>query len=165
MRELANGQLRRWQAGCIIGGMEKKLERVHYQAAGGVLIHDGQVLVLKRPGRNEVRLPKGHVEPGEDPRETALRETREESGYLALEIVADLGTHQLSFFNAYKPALVTRDSHYYLMRLNDMTQQPPEAQFIPTWVAAAEAEATLTFEEEREFARRALRALHDLAAA
>ena len=52
-----------------------------YLAAGGVVVHDNQVLVLRRPHRAEVRLPKGHVEPGEDAAEAAIRETQEESGY------------------------------------------------------------------------------------
>ena len=55
------------------------------------MINDDKLLVLERPARGEVRLPKGHVEPGEAPREAALREVREEAGYADLEIVADLG--------------------------------------------------------------------------
>ena len=37
-----------------------------YAAAGGVVVDGDRMLVLERPERNEVRLPKGHVEPGED---------------------------------------------------------------------------------------------------
>lgn len=40
-------------------------EVVRYVAAGGVVVGAGRVLVLERPGRNELRLPKGHVEHGE----------------------------------------------------------------------------------------------------
>lgn len=36
-------------------------------------------------------IPKGHVEPGEQPTEAALRETKEETG-LSVQILADLGT-------------------------------------------------------------------------
>jgi len=67
------------------------MRHVTYVAAGGVVIHEGQVLLLDRPGRGEVRLPKGHVEPGEEPAEAALREVREEAGYADLAILADLG--------------------------------------------------------------------------
>jgi len=72
---------------------------VRYIAAGGVVVHDGRVLVLRRlsppsvpPTGGEVRLPKGHVEPGESVQAAALRETREESGYVNLVLQADLGT-------------------------------------------------------------------------
>ena len=136
--------------------------QIYYQAAGSVVVHEGKVLVLERPGRGEVRLPKGHVEPGEDAGETARRETGEESGYVSLEIVADLGTQRHSFFNAYKNALVTRDNHFYLMQLTDAARQPGELQFTPAWLTPEEAEAKLTFEEEREFMRRAIRALASL---
>jgi predicted NUDIX family NTP pyrophosphohydrolase len=50
------------------------LEVRRYTAAGGVVVHDGHVLVLVRRGRGEVRLPKGHVEPGEEVQAAALRE-------------------------------------------------------------------------------------------
>jgi 8-oxo-dGTP pyrophosphatase MutT (NUDIX family) len=133
-------------------------KQVHYQAAGGVVVHQGKILVLERPSRGEIRLPKGHVEPGEDPRDTAKRETGEESGYTSLEIVADLGTQQHSFINSYRQALVTRDNHFYLMRLTDPQAKPAEEQFTP-WLSPEQALASLSFEEEREFVRRALRAL------
>ena len=51
------------------------METLFYVAAGGVIIHDGQMLLLDRPHRGEIRLPKGHVDPGESHDETALRET------------------------------------------------------------------------------------------
>ncbi len=136
--------------------MEKaQASQVYYQAAGGVVAHEGKFLVLKRPGRGEVRLPKGHVDPGEDAPETALRETTEESGYSALEIIADLGTQRHSFFNPHKGVQVTRDNHFYLMRLLDAERRSGEEQFVPMWLTPAEAEAALTFDEEREFVRRA----------
>ncbi len=50
-----------------------------------------QVLLLARPRKGEIRLPKGHIDPDETPVETALRETVKETGYANLEIVADLG--------------------------------------------------------------------------
>lgn len=143
--------------------MKTELDSVYYEAAGGVITHEGKILLLERPGRNEVRLPKGHVEPGEGARETALRETREESGYHALEIIADLGVQRHSFVNAFKQTHVTRDNHFYLMRLLDTARQPAEEQFTPLWALPDEAEALLTFEEEREFVRRAARALQELA--
>ena len=60
-----------------------------YQTAGGVVIYQQQMLLLDRPARQEVRLPKGHIDPGETPAITALRETREESGYVDLTILAE----------------------------------------------------------------------------
>jgi len=134
------------------------MHQVYYQAAGGVVIDDGRVLLLDRPGRGEVRLPKGHIEAGESPLEAALREVCEETGYAGLEVVADLGTQQVRF--VHRERQVTRDERYFLMRLRDgrqVARGAHEQQFIPIWVPAADAPERLTFEVEREFMWRALR--------
>jgi len=139
----------------------------YYQAAGGVVMHDNQMLLLDRPALGEVRLPKGHVEPGESPREAALRETREEAGYADLDVVADLGTQMSHFFNSRKDCEVTREEIYFLMRLQSEAQaardEHDDAQFHVMWVSLEDAPARLTFETEREFARRAIRAWANLA--
>lgn len=127
-----------------------------YLAAGGVVVDEDRVLVLRRPSRDEVRLPKGHVELGETPREAALRETREESGYNALGIAADLGTQVVSF--DHQGRHVIRDERYFVMRLLRRSRLPPatgEAQFEPQWLPWEDALEALSFEAEREWVRRA----------
>ncbi len=128
---------------------------VRYIAAGGVVVHDGRVLVLRRPSRGEVRLPKGHVEPGEEVQAAALRETREESGYTNLALSADLGTQVVEF--DHEGRHVVRTERYFLMTLVDDPDSPAggEEQFEPIWLSWDEALATLTFEAEREWVRRA----------
>src|SRR5512139_2643988 len=79
-----------------------RMSRTHeYRAAGGVVIDDaGRVLMIERwvmrKGErvHEIRLPKGHVEPGETDEQAALRETCEESGYCGLAVIGDLGEAQ-----------------------------------------------------------------------
>jgi 8-oxo-dGTP pyrophosphatase MutT (NUDIX family) len=140
------------------------MREVHYRAAGGVVIGDGKVLLLERPSRGELRLPKGHVEEGESAAQTALREVGEESGYSNLVIVADLGTRQVQFVDPYRDRQVVREEHYYLMRLLDegrIEHQAQEEQFRPIWVPASAAVARLTFDSEREFVRRALRWMNE----
>ncbi len=133
-----------------------------YSAAGGVVVDatGARILVLRRPGcqgpdgRPEVRLPKGHVEPGEDRRETAWREVREEAGLLDLEILADLG-HQTVEFD-WRGSHVIRDEHYFLMALPEGAPVThPEKQFERLWLTWGEAVGQLTFEAEREWVRRA----------
>lgn len=139
------------------------VEHATYQAAGGVVIDDeGRVLVLLRPSRDEVRLPKGHVEPGESDEECAVREVAEESGYADVAIERDLGTRRIEFdtFEGRKRGLhVVRDEHYYRLRL--LSDRPAERghgddKFFPDWLAPGEAIDAMTFEGEREWVRRAL---------
>lgn len=137
--------------------MREGVER--YTAAGGVIVRDELVLVLAWPSRDEVRLPKGHVEPGETLQEAAIREAREESGYRELEIKADLGSQCVAFEKEGRP--VVRTEHYFLMTLSRGASKRPrsgESQFDPTWLTWDQALRAMTFEAEREWVRRARRA-------
>jgi len=135
------------------------MRQVYYRSAGGVVVHDGKVLLLERPSRGEIRLPKGHIEEGETPIEAALREVREESGCIDLVVITDLGTQQVSFADPYRERQVNRDEHYYLMYLGERREvatRSLDEQFVPRWVATSDAVMQLTFEAEREAVRRAL---------
>ena len=50
------------------------------RAAGGVVLHQGHVLVVHRPRYDDWSLPKGHVNRGETWQQTAIREVHEETG-------------------------------------------------------------------------------------
>jgi 8-oxo-dGTP pyrophosphatase MutT (NUDIX family) len=133
---------------------------VEYVAAGGVIINDGKMLLLDRPHRGEIRLPKGHVDPGETHDETALRESIEETGYGDLEIVEDLGERLVEFDNESRH--YRRTEHYYLMRATSDRRVPrspkDEKQFRPFWVPMNEAVKMLTYLPEQEVALRAIAA-------
>jgi len=132
-----------------------------YESAGGVVIDGDRVLLLDRPVRGEVRLPKGHIEPGEAPDEAALRETAEETGYADLEIEADLGAQDVAYETGGGP--VVRREHYFLMRLASHAQLPRSAsdaaQFHPLWTPIGDAADLLTYEAERDALRRAVTAM------
>lgn len=130
-----------------------------YTAAGGVIVCDQRVLVLAWPRRDEIRLPKGHVEPGETLQEAAIREAREESGYRGLEIKADLGSQRVAFEK--EGCHVLRTERYFLMTLNKPASRQTgrgESKFHPMWLTWDRALGALTFEAEREWVRRARRA-------
>lgn len=133
-----------------------------YASAGGVVVdsRNGSVLVLVRPGRMgpnghpEIRLPKGHIEPGESRPQAALREVQEEAGLPHLTIFTDLG-HQIVEFD-WKGYHVTRDESCFLMTIPpDARRDDPERQFVRLWLTWEDALAQLTFEAEREWVRRA----------
>src|SRR5690606_4577339 len=122
------------------------------------------LLVLDRPSRNEVRLPKGHIDEGESAAAAALRETVEEAGYTDLEIAADLGEQIVEFDYANKHYV--RHERYFLMRLHSPVQVPRNetdaAQFSVRWVPLAEAVGQLTYEAEQQWVQRAAASLERL---
>jgi 8-oxo-dGTP pyrophosphatase MutT (NUDIX family) len=134
-----------------------------YAAAGGIVVHAGQILLLHKHAQDEYVLPKGHVEPGETLEQAALRETHEETGYASLRVLADLGTLRAEFEHARR--WVVRDETYYLMALVDETRHPAPSHagaahdletFHRLWVPPEEAAGRLSFEPAKTFARRAV---------
>ncbi len=138
---------------------------VKYITGGGVVFNNDQVLLLDRPQRGEIRLPKGHVDPGEIPAETAIRETGEETGYIDLDIVADLGQTLVEF--EYRGKYFSRTEYYYLMKLNSKRQRKrpghDRAQFRPFWCSVEEGLELLTFREERAVLQKAWAVLRRMA--
>ena len=148
--------------------MAKRKRTEYYETGGGVVLNErDEVLLLERHVtrdeglRHELRLPKGHIDPGESPAEAALREVCEESGYCGLTILAALEMESVTY--EHRRRFVTRDEHYFLMRLTDPTRREPqvnpnseEALFQPRWARDFdEAVALLTYEAEQNVARRA----------
>lgn len=138
-----------------------------HHTAGGVVVDDrGRLLALERHVprdggiMHEIRLPKGHLDPGETPEQAAVREVREESGYQGLEIAADLGEAESEY--TFRGKRHRRTERYFLMRLTDPRRGAPqpvgeeEALFSPLWLDPREAAERLTYPSEQEFARRAL---------
>jgi 8-oxo-dGTP pyrophosphatase MutT (NUDIX family) len=122
-----------------------------YHAAGGVVIHDGSVLLLHRhqpaSGPDEVRLPKGHAGPGESAAECAIREVQEEAGLRAPTIAAPLGTVESRF--AHGGERFVRYETWFLMTVDDPAVLDPEPQFEPVWYPLAQGEHALSYEAER----------------
>ena len=129
-----------------------------YSSSGGVVIHDDRVLLIKKKEGSEIRLPKGHIEPGESREESARREVVEETGYAHLRIRADLGCLDVEF--EFQGAWVQRNESFFLMDLTDPTPLPraahEEAKFEVFWAVPENAATLLTFASEREFFRRGL---------
>jgi len=126
-----------------------------YRAAGGVVVENGAVLVLHRGDRGEVRLPKGHVEPGEPDALAACREIREETGYRHAVVTDDLGLQRVDFprfKSSGDGAFVHRVEHFFLCRLEDSEVEdraPEELVFRPDWLPIERACEELTYAVER----------------
>jgi 8-oxo-dGTP pyrophosphatase MutT (NUDIX family) len=132
-----------------------------YDAAGGVVFDAlGRVLVLDRPSRFEVRLPKGHVDPGETALEAACREVAEEAGFAVAEVLADLGDTEVRY--TYRDDDITRREHYFAFSVVDaptVARRLKDAwQFQVRWLERDEAVPALTYDSERQWVLRAVAA-------
>ncbi len=95
-----------------------RMERVTEFSAGGIVVRRGEagieILLIQHSAHGGWGFPKGWIEPGETPQETAVREVEEESGAKA-EITADLPPTRYFFVNR-KRQLVAKTVTWYLMR-------------------------------------------------
>ncbi len=127
---------------------------VKEHSAGGVLVEDGKVLLIRTQnlkGEEVWTFPKGLVEPGESPERTALREVFEETGYEA-EILAPLGSVTYWFVRDGKRVKKTVD--WFLMRPLRRVKDPDWEVLDVEWVPLEEAEKRLRYKSDRELLAR-----------
>ena len=98
-------------------------------SCGGVVIFRGKVLLLYKNYRKRYDgwvLPKGTVEEGEDYKDTALREVKEETGATA-HLIKYVGKTNYSFNTSYD--VVDKDVHWYLMMADSYYSKPQKEEF------------------------------------
>jgi 8-oxo-dGTP pyrophosphatase MutT (NUDIX family) len=151
-------------------------------SAGGVVVRqkDGQwsVAVIEPTGRDlpkkkstkgkttqaakaVLTLPKGLIDPGEKPEETAVREIREETGIEA-ERITKLGNVRYVYMRSWSDgARVFKVVTYYLFhylsgRIGNITPEMRQEVKQAQWIGLEEATKTLTYKGDREMAKAAL---------
>jgi 8-oxo-dGTP pyrophosphatase MutT (NUDIX family) len=134
------------------------------RSAGGVVYCDGKVLVIKVIPQNEIVFPKGTIEIGETPEETAVREIYEETGYKAV-IKAPIGITEYEFDEDGKHFHKT--VYQYLLELVDNNAQPtPNREegedFENLWLSFVEANNKLTHENSKKTLRAAIDLINDV---
>ncbi len=126
-------------------------------SCGGVVIHDGKVLLLYKNQNGRYMgwvLPKGTVEPGETHQQTALREVKEETNSDA-EIVKYIGKTQYTFRG--NEDIVSKTVHWYLMVTDSFDCKPQAEEFFVDagFYKQHEASYLLKFHDEKQMMRRA----------
>ncbi len=126
-------------------------------SCGGVVIFRGKILVLYKNIKNKYEgwvLPKGTVEAGEEYKETALREVKEEAGVEA-SIIKYIGKSQYAF--SIPDDVVEKEVHWYLMMADSYQSKPQKEEFFSDsgYYKYHEAYHLLKFANEKQILERA----------
>ena len=134
---------------------------MHETSAGGLVIdgidrpHDEQLAALigrmDRRGRMLWSLPKGHIEQGETPEQTAAREVAEETGIQG-DVLAALGS--IDYWFVTDGRRIHKTVHHYLMRFSggELSDEDVEVTEV-AWVPVTELPHRLAYADERRLAK------------
>lgn len=126
-------------------------EVVRETTSGGIIFRrneKGQVeILLIQDAKNRWTIPKGHVEPNEEPRATAEREIQEETGLQEMKVLNWLG--KVNFRYRRNHTLVLMTMHIYLVHgLGDTNKLKPEDWLSDIkWLPAAEAVDKIAYDD------------------
>lgn len=117
------------------------------RAAGGVVLRDGNVLLVHRPRYDDWTLPKGKCKRRESDEDCALREVEEETG-LRCELGRRIG--ETRYLSQRGPKVV----QWFELRPIDGSFTPGDEVDEIEWVQLAEAPRHLTYERDAELLAR-----------
>ena len=126
-------------------------------SCGGVVVYRGKILLLYKNYKNKYEgwvLPKGTVEEGEEYKETAIREVKEETSVDA-SIIKYVGKSQYTFNTAQN--IIVKDVHWYLMMADNYFSKPQrEEYFVDSgYYKYHEAYHLLKFSNEKQILEKA----------
>ena len=133
-------------------------------SCGGVVIFRGKILLLYKNYRNKYEgwvLPKGTVEKGEEYKDTAIREVKEETG-AAVTIIQYVGKSHYTF--SVPEDTVEKDVHWYLMMGESYYSKPQKEEYFVDsgYYKYHEAYHLLKFANEKQILEKAYNEYLDL---
>jgi 8-oxo-dGTP pyrophosphatase MutT (NUDIX family) len=134
-----------------------KRARLETSAGGIVVRREGEraLYLLIRDSYDNWGFPKGHVEPGEQPEDAAMREVREETGLDHLQLLGAI--HTVDWYFRFRGRLIHKVCHFYLMETVHAQTSPQADEGITAcrWEAFSEAIVLISYENARDVLRRA----------
>ena len=134
--------------------MHDRYARAMETSCGFILFNYDSILLLQYP-QVHWSFPKGHIEQGEtNHHATASRELAEETGIVEISIHEDWVTRTEYTFRR-KGSVVPKQVYWYIAETNelDVTLSHEHTNYL--WLDFEEAEAQLTFEQEKDILRSA----------
>jgi 8-oxo-dGTP pyrophosphatase MutT (NUDIX family) len=127
-------------------------EAVRETTAGGIVFrHNPKTqqleVLLIQDAKNRWTIPKGHVEPNEEPKDTAEREIREETGLQEMKVFNWLGKVNFRYRRTHTLVLMTM--HIYLVRGEGETDRLHPEDWLTDiqWFPAMEAVDKIEYED------------------
>lgn len=127
-------------------------EVVRETTSGGIVFrHNSQnqqlEILLIQDAKNRWTIPKGHVEPGEEPRQTAEREIQEETGLQEMKVLNWLG--KVTFRYRRTHTLVLMTMHIYLVQGRGDTDKLQGEDWLTDmkWLPAQEAIDKIAYDD------------------
>ena len=127
-------------------------EVVHETTSGGVVFRRNLKtqeleIMLMQDAKNRWTIPKGHVEPNEDPKATAEREVIEETGLKEMKVYDWLGKVNFRYRRSHTLVLMTM--HIYLVQgLGETNKLNPEKWLKAVkWLPVNEAIDKIAYED------------------
>jgi ADP-ribose pyrophosphatase YjhB (NUDIX family) len=127
-------------------------EVVHETTSGGVVFRrnqkSGQLeILLIQDAKNRWTIPKGHVEEGEEPKQTAKREIQEETGLQEMKMYNWLGKVNFRYRRTHTLVLMTM--HLYLVQGQGDTDKLKGEDWMTdiAWMPAAEAVEKIAYDD------------------
>lgn len=146
--------------GSAANAAQPRMRTVRETSAGGLVVDgldgpsDNRSAALigrtDRRGRLLWSLPKGHIEEGETPEQTAIREVAEETGINGI-VVAELGS--IDYWFVTEGRRVHKTVHHYLLRSigGELSDADVEVTQV-AWVPLSELDSRLAYADERRLA-------------
>ena len=127
-------------------------EVVHETTSGGIVFRRNaktkalEILLIK-DAKNRWTIPKGHVEPNEEPKDTAAREITEETGLQEMRVRDWLG--KVNFRYRRNHTLVLMTMHIYLVQAQGNTDRLNPEDWLSDiqWLPANEAVDGIAYED------------------
>ncbi len=127
-------------------------EVVREPTAGGIVFrinktNDDIEILLIQDSKGRWTIPKGHIEPGENAKQAAIREIGEEAGLFHIEVIMWLGKIHFQYRRVDK--LVLMMTQIYLVRSLDDHETPTKEQWMKgiKWFSFKDAIEAIEYED------------------